>query len=447
MFDALREHDYRRFWTTQFISNVGSWMQAVAQGWLVYRLTDSPFLLGLVAFSGSAPSIALMLQGGVLADQLDRRRTLRISQWAQAFSAFALALSIYTHHISVWQIIIASLINGTAMAFSSPAYQAMVVDLLDDRSRLPNAVAMNALQFNFSRAAGPLLAGLALSAWGPFWCFFLNALSFLPLIHVLGRVRDRQHRNATLEQRMLARLAEGFRYVRGERTVLTLLCVMTSASLFGYPLVTLMPIVARKLFTNDAGGLGLLMGAFGIGSLTAALTLAIRMPPPERMPRVITGAMAVFGAGMFSIPLAHVLPVTLAVLYVTGCAMVTSFALVNTWIQQHVPDDVRGRVMSMYTYSFFAFLPFGNLLAGVMAENAGLSRTLMVMGGALLLTAAAMFVARYPMLAMISSIVARLQVYIGVSRTVYLDDSVSRNSCTRSRNSAGESASNATTKS
>lgn len=445
MFDAFREPDYRRFWLTQFISNIGSWMQVVAQGWLVYRLTNSPLLLGLVGFSSSAPSIFLMLPGGVLADQLDRRKVLRLSQWAQTFAALALSLSIWTHHINIVQIICASLIVGSAMAFSSPAYQAMVVDLLDDRKNLSNAVAMNSLQFNLSRAIGPLLAGLALSAWGSFWCFFLNALSFLPLIWVLGRLRDRQRRSVTVEQRMMAKLAEGFRYVRGERSVQVLLCVMMASSFCGYPLVTLMPIVARKLFTNDASGLGYLMGSFGAGTLTAALALAIRMPPAERMLRVIAGATAVFGLAIAAIPFAHVMPVTLAILYLAGAAMVTGFALVNTSIQQRVPDDVRGRVMSMYTYSFFAFLPFGNLLGGVMAESAGLTRTLVVMGGVLVLTAIG--VAAYPIDSRISSIVARLQVYIGVSRTVYLDDSVSRNSCTRSRNSAGESASNATTKS
>lgn len=445
MFDAFREPDYRRFWLTQFISNIGSWMQVVAQGWLVYRLTNSPLLLGFVGFSSSAPSIFLMLPGGVLADQLDRRKVLRLSQWAQTLAALALSLSIWTHHINIVQIICASLIVGSAMAFSSPAYQAMVVDLLDDRKNLSNAVAMNSLQFNLSRAIGPLFAGLALSAWGSFWCFFLNALSFLPLIWVLGRLRDRQRRSATVEQRMMAKLAEGFRYVRGERSVQVLLCVMMASSFCGYPLVTLMPIVARKLFTNDASGLGYLMGSFGAGTLTAALALAIRMPPAERMLRVIAGATAVFGLAIAAIPFAHAMPVTLAILYLAGAAMVTGFALVNTSIQQRVPDDVRGRVMSMYTYSFFAFLPFGNLLGGVMAESAGLTRTLFVMGGVLVLTAIG--VAAYPIESRISSIVARLQVYIGVSRTVYLDDSVSRSSCTRSRNSAGESASNATTKS
>src|SRR5688572_30124434 len=148
MFEAFRERDYRRFWSTQFISNIGSWMQGIAQGWLVYRLTDSPFLLGFVGFANSIPMIFLMLPGGVLADQLDRRKVLRASQWAQAMCAGALALSIYNQTIAVWQIIAAAIVVGIAQSFSAPAYQAMVVDLLEDRSRLPNAVAMNSLQFN-----------------------------------------------------------------------------------------------------------------------------------------------------------------------------------------------------------------------------------------------------------------------------------------------------------
>src|SRR5437016_6854101 len=152
MFEAFRESDYRRFWTTQFISNVGSWMQAIAQGWLVYRLTDSPFLLGFVGFANAIPSFFLMLFGGVIADHVDRRRVVSISQWAQALSALALAISIRTHHITVWQIVAAALVTGIAISFSAPAWQAMVLDLLDDRSRLANAVAMNSLQFQLSRA-------------------------------------------------------------------------------------------------------------------------------------------------------------------------------------------------------------------------------------------------------------------------------------------------------
>ncbi|MCU1229641.1 MAG: major facilitator superfamily 1, partial [Acidobacteria bacterium] len=191
-FEAFREPDYRRFWTAQFLSNIGSWMQAVAQGWLVYRLTDSPFLLGFVAFAGSAPTFVLMLPGGVLADQWNRRRVVAISQAAQALAALAIAISVHFHTVTVWQICAAAAVAGTAMSFSAPAWQAMIVDLLEDRQRLPNALMMNSLQFNLSRAIGPVIAGIALSGVGAFWCFLLNALSFIPLIIVLGRIRDRQ---------------------------------------------------------------------------------------------------------------------------------------------------------------------------------------------------------------------------------------------------------------
>src|SRR5437764_14794319 len=210
MFEAFHERDYRAFWTTQFISNIGSWMQAIAQGWLVYRLTDSPFLLGFVGFASSVPAVFLMLPGGVVADHFDRRRVVSASQWAQALSALFLAVAIRTGQISVWQILIASLVVGVAISFSAPAYQAMVVDLLDDRSRLSNAVAMNSLQFNLSRVVGPLLAGLTLAAWGSVWCFFVNALSFVPQIFVVGRLQKRQARADPIGA-MSTRLAAGLR--------------------------------------------------------------------------------------------------------------------------------------------------------------------------------------------------------------------------------------------
>src|SRR3989442_977434 len=271
-FEAFQERDYRLFWTSQFFSNIGSWMQAVAQGWLVYHLTDSPFLLGFVGFANSLPTIFLMLPGGVVADSYDRRRVISASQWAQALCALFLALSIRTHQISTWQIIAAAIVVGIAVSFSAPAYQAMVVDLLDDRARLPNAVAMNSLQFNLSRAIGPLLAGVTLSAYGSFWCFFFNAISFLPLIWVLGRLQDRQH----LSER---------------------------------------------------------------------------------------------------------------------AAMVVSVALCNTSIQRRVPDAMRGRVLSMYTFAFYAFLPFGNLVAGLIAEHRGLPMTMFTLGGGLIVSAGIAWVA------------------------------------------------------
>jgi MFS family permease len=386
MFEAFAESDYRRFWTTQFISNIGSWMQAVAQGWLVYHLTDSPFLLGFVGFANSLPAFFLMLPGGVLADQLDRRKVLRLSQWTQALCAFFLALSIHTNQISVWQIIAAAIINGTAMSFSGPAYQAMVVDLLDDRTRLPNAVAMNSLQFNLSRAIGPLLAGLTLAAWGSFWCFLFNALSFLPLIWVLRRLKDRQQYSDTREA-LWGRLVEGFRFVRESKMVLLLLAVAAAASLFGYPYLTLMPMVARSLFRNDASGLGFLMGSVGGGSLLAALALSIRMPEKNTTIPLILGSLTLFGIALGLTPFLHTPPLVMAMLSLCGLSAVVCMALCNTGIQERVPDAMRGRVLSMYTFAFSGFLPFGNLLAGVLAEHHGISTTLAVLGAGLLVSA------------------------------------------------------------
>jgi MFS family permease len=389
-FEAFAERDYRRFWTAQFVSNVGSWMQAIAEGWLVYRLTDSPFLLGFVGFANSLPMFFLMLPGGVIADRSNRRRVVITSQWIQTISSVLLAVSIRTGHIAVWQIIAAALANGVAMSFSSPAWQAMVVDILVDRSRLSNAVAMNSLQFQLSRALGPLLAGLALSAYGPFWCFMLNSLSFVPLIFVLELIRNRQVTMGGTGP-MVQRLAEGFRYVQEQRVVLLLLMIVASASLFGYPFMTIMPMAARILYhgADDKRGLGFLMACVGIGAGIGALVLSIRTPPRHMMMKSILAALATFGVGLLCVGLFHSRVLIMAVLVICGGSMVVSLALCNTSIQQRIPDAMRGRVLSMYTFAFNGFLPFGNLIAGTIAEHRGLPAAMLVLGGGVLLSAGA----------------------------------------------------------
>lgn len=391
-FEAFQESDYRRFWTSQFISNVGSWMQAVAQGWLVYRLTDSPFLLGFVGFASSIPSLILMLPGGVVADVLDRKRVVAVSQIAQALAALWLAGSIYLHRLTVWQIVAAALIVGIAQSFSAPAWQAMVVDILEDRSRLPNAVAMNSLQFNLSRVVGPLLAGITLSAWGPFWCFFLNALSFLPLIRVLYTIRDRQVM-IEAEEELLERFAAGFRYVIRERLILLLIAIVAAACLFGYPYLNLMPVVARKLFTNDAQGLGYLMGGTGAGALLAALMLSVRMPSPRETLTSILVSLFAFGVALGVVGFAHGPKTAVGLFMICGFAMVTCTALCNTSIQRRVPDAMRGRVLAMYTFASYVFLPFGNLASGIVAERSGIAVTLVSLGAALVVSAVAAGVA------------------------------------------------------
>ncbi|MEO8380461.1 MAG: MFS transporter [Acidobacteriota bacterium] len=389
MFEAFGERDYRRFWISQFFSNIGSWMEAVAQGYLVYHLTDSPFLLGFVAFAHAIPSFFLMLYGGVLADHVDRRRLVMLSQSVQSLTALALAISIFTKHISVWQIVTTAMINGIAISFSAPAWQAMVLDLLDDRSRLANAVAMNSLQFQLSRVIGPLLAGVLLSGLGAFWCFLVNSLSFLPLIFILTRIRRRQ-RPVTASGGVWERLRAGFAYVRGYRTIMMVLMVSAAASAFGFPYINLMPVVARKLFPlDDARGLGFLLGAIGTGALVASLTLSIRTPPRHTMMPAIVITLGTFGAALTGVGYARTPLVAMPLLFLCGVSMVTCLALCNTALQQRVPDDMRGRVLSMYTFSFYAFIPFGNLGSGILAEHRGIGLTLLILGTIVLTSAIA----------------------------------------------------------
>lgn len=387
MFEAFAESDYRRFWGAMFVSNIGSWMQGVAQGWLVYRLTDSPFLLGFVGFAGSAPMIFLMLPGGVVADHFDRKRVVAASQIVQALCALWLAVAIRLDVISIWHIVGAALMVGVAQSFSAPAYQAMVVDLLEDRSRLTNAVAMNSLQFNLSRAVGPLLAGVTLSLYGSFWCFLINALSFLPLIRVLYSIRDRQlplESTTPLSRRMV----EGLAFVWRQRILLLLVAMVAAMSLFGYPLLTLMPMLARKLFHNDASGLGYLTAAVGVGALGAALFLSMSMPEAKRVLRLIVLSVGGCGAVLVVVAFSSSPALVIPMLVIYGVGMVVSLVLCNASIQQGVPDAMRGRVMSIYTLSFFAFLPIGNLGAGVLAERWGIAVTLAALSGGLLVSAA-----------------------------------------------------------
>ena len=360
-------------------------MQTVAQGWLVYSLTDSAFLLGFVAFASSAPAALLMLPGGVIADQFDRKRVVAFSQIAQAMSALFLAVMTFTDRITVWQIVGAAVVVGLAQSFSAPAFQAMIADILVDRARLPNAIAMNSLQFNSSRVVGPLIAGAALSIWGAAPAFLINALSFLPLTWVLLRIPNRQ-RPLEGTSAVHERLAEGFRFVLADKLVLLLLAVVFFASLFAYPVINLMPVVARVTFQNDAAGLGYLMAAVGVGALSGALALSMRTPAHDRGLLLIIGALAVNGAALMSVAAFRSHLAVLALLYVCGVTMVVCMALCNTTIQQRIPDFLRGRVLSMYTLGFYASIPIGNLIAGAVAEHGGIRRALVMLGAGVIAT-------------------------------------------------------------
>lgn len=387
MFSALAEKDYRRFWIAQFISNIGTWMQTVAQGWLVLRLTDSPFMLGFVGFANSIPVIFLMLPAGVIADQIDRRLLLRGAQAVQALCALLLAISIFAGRIHVWQIAVVAVVLGAAIAVSSPTYQALVLDLLSDRARLANAIAMNSLQFNLARVIGPLVAGIVLTYAGTFYCFLFNAASFLPLLFLLGRLPNRQKVMRQHELTILGPLLQGFRFVARDAAVWALLMVVAALSLFGYPYVTQMPLLARVLFGQGASGLALLMGILGVGALSGSLVLVFRRPQFHKPSKIIVGALTVFGAALITVAVTKSLAVVMVGLYAAGLSMVTCLASVNMHLQHVIPDELRGRIMSMYTFAFYGFIPFGNLFSGIVAERWGVRTTFLTQGTALVVSA------------------------------------------------------------
>src|SRR5215475_8001209 len=279
MFRALSHANYRRFWTSAFISNVGTWMQAVAQGWLVLHLTNSPLWLGLDGFMATVPGFFLTLAGGVFADIVDRRRLLIYTQVVAGVAALILAILVHTNTVHVWMILALSFVTGSCMALASPSYQAMIIDLVG-REDLANAIALNSSQFQLSRVVGPLLAGLGFKFFGLAGCFYVNSLSFLGVIIGFTRIRidesrQRVYTHAARDRKAFWHdLLAGFAYVRRRPRVFSLLSIASVTSLFGSPYLTFIPVFARDIFHLGETGLALMMGAAGAGAFFGALTLA-----------------------------------------------------------------------------------------------------------------------------------------------------------------------------
>ena len=380
MFRALSHRNYRVFWIGAFLSNVGTWMQAVAQGWLVLQLTNSALWLGIDAFMATAPGFFLTLVGGVFADLVDRRRLLIYTQVVAGLAAFALAFLIWTNHVTVWMILGFSLITGCCMALAAPSYQAMTFDLVG-REDLPNAVALNSTQFQLSRVAGPLLAGLGFKFFGLAGCFFVNGFSFVAVVIAMRKIRfDHATKTAAThsfnDRRALWQdLLAGLRYVRRRPRVFSLLTISAVTSLFGAPYLTLIPIFARDIFNLGPGGLAWMMGVAGAGAFYGALFLTYLGDLKRKGWLVLGGAFA-FGVFLIGFAMSTQLMLSLALLFGVGFAIVTSVAMTNTLLQQLVTDKMRGRVMSMFILSFIGTMPIGNLLAGAVSHRYGAPLTL-----------------------------------------------------------------------
>ncbi len=375
MFSSLKHRNFRRYWTGLFLSNVGSWMQTVAQGWLVLRISDSAFVLGLVAFAGSIPTLILAPLAGVAADRFDRRRVLLVTHSVQMACALVLAASTRWRFVSVPLVTAVAIVNGIANAYTTPSHQSLFLDLVG-RQDLMNAISLNSMQFNLSRVAGPMLAGFTIAALGETGCFLLNAVSFvailipLAILPPLSSTHKRTH-GAWADLRM------GLRFARRDALMPSLLAISGSIAIFGTPAVTLAPLFAKKLLNSGPEGLGGMLASVGLGAVATALTLAWLGDFPRKGLGVVIASGA-FALSLVGLALSRHYLLSLLDLALLGAAMMSSSSLINTLMQKRAPDALRGRVISLYALAWLGFVPLGNLQAGAVAERLGPAAALLL---------------------------------------------------------------------
>ena len=390
---SLGSRNFRLFFTGQLISLVGTWMQSVALSWLVYRLTGQIILLGLVAFASQAPIFLLGSFGGVLADRVDPRRLLVLTQSLQMVQAFLLAWLTLAGGIRPWQIIVLAVFLGLINAFDLPARQVLVASTVD-RDDLPNAIALNSSIFHGSRVVGPAVAGLMVAAIGEGWCFLVNGVSFLAAIIALAMMTLPPWQSRTDHPPVFEHLLEGLRFVRGNREVALLLFLLGVVCMMGMPYTVLMPVFARDILHGGPRALGLLMGASGIGAVLGASVLAGR-ENHLGLERVAWLGAAATGLALGCFAYSRVLWLSLVLILPVGMAMVAHMTSNNTLVQMLIPNEMRGRVMAFHAMVFTAAMPLGALVEGVLAHHIGAPATV-ALGGLGCILGAGFFAMRFP---------------------------------------------------
>jgi MFS family permease len=375
---ALRHRNFRLFFGGQSISLIGTWMTRLATSWLVYRLTGSAFLLGIVGFSGQIPTFLLAPFAGVWVDRLNRRNVLIVTQILAMVQSFALAALTLTKHITIHEIIWLSAFQGMINAFDMPGRQAFLVEMVEDKQDLGNAIALNSSMVNMARLVGPSLAGMVIAISGEGSCFLIDGISYLAVIASLFAMRLKP---ATVKRvtSMLVQLREGWDYVAGFAPIRTILTLFAMVSLMGWPFTVLMPVFASTILKGGPHTLGFLMGAVGVGALVSALSLAIRKSVVG-LGRMIYISTAMFGVALIFFGMSRNFWLSLFCMLFCGFGMMQQMAASNTIIQTIVEEDKRGRVMSFYTVAFVGMAPFGSLLSGALAHAIGAPRTVMFSG-------------------------------------------------------------------
>jgi MFS family permease len=388
-FGALKHRNFRLFFFGQGTSLVGTWMQSIAQGWLVLELTDSPFYVGLVSALSSLPILLVSLPAGVFVDRVNKRRMVIITQALSLLQALVLAILIWTHHIALWQVAAIAVFLGTVNAVDIPARQAFLIELVG-REDLGNAIALNSSVFNGARVVGPSIAGVVIGTVGLAWCYFLNALSYLAVIWALIAMRLPPFRRPEHPGDAWAQFREGARFVRRDRRVLALVGMMAIISVFGFPYLVLMPVFARNVLKVGASGLGFMSASVGVGAVAAALGLAA-LGPRVRKGRILIWSGPTFGVALAAFALTPWFPLALPILALAGGAMILNNAVTNTLLQTITPDALRGRVMGFFAFVFLGMAPFGAFQAGWLAERIGAPATVVIGGVVCGLTSLAMW--------------------------------------------------------
>ena len=387
-FRALRHRNFRLFVAGQIVSLVGTWMQNVSQAWLVYRLTHSELLLGTAWFCSQIPVFALGPLGGLASDRYSRHKLVILTQTLSMLQALALAVLTLTGTVQVWHILVLAVLLGTVNAFDMPGRQSLIIQMTGKEDLL-NAISLNSAIFNAARMVGPGVAGLLVAAVGEGYCFLINAISFLAVIGSLAAMRGLPGQCRRTADSPWSHLLDGFRYAWNHRGVRTLLGMMAAVTIAGMPAVVLMPFFADGIFHRGSQGLGILLGAMGIGAMVGTLVLAGRARV-EGLGTVILYSAATMGASFLVFAASSWFWLSLAVMPVIGYSVMRQMASANTLIQTTIPDEYRGRIMALYAMTVVGLGPFGSLAAGALAHAAG-ARITVAAGGLLALTAAAVF--------------------------------------------------------
>jgi len=396
VFRALRHRNYRIFFMGQGASLIGTWMQQVALSWLVYRLTNSPFLLGMTGFLSQIPTFFITPFAGVLADRHNRRDMLVATQALSLVQALILAILVLTHQIQVWHIMALSFFLGIIFSFDIPIRQAFTVEMIETREDLGNAIALNSSMLNAARLVGPSIAGILIAFVGEGVCFLLNALSFIPVILSLKAMRLHPPTITAPTRHILVELKEGLGYAYRFAPIKWILILLSMISLMGVPYQVLMPVFARDIFHGGPSTLGLLMGMSGLGALIGAIYLAARKSV-RGLARIIAWTAVLFGATIIAFSFSRDLWFAMPIILVSGFGIMVNMAACNTILQTVVDEDKRGRVMSFYTMAFMGTMPFGSLLAGILAAKMGAPYTLWI-GGAACVGVAFIFISKLPMI-------------------------------------------------